>query len=163
MTLKPTRLLNVFLCITCLTLALPFASADKGKSATSKNSETIKITLLGTDQMQFDKKELKVSKGSTIELTLRHSGKLPVNVMGHNFVLLKPGVDIAKFAMEAMQAKDTGYVLPKQAKDVIAKTGLVGGGASTTVTFKAPSPGTYDYICTFPGHYAMMKGKLVVE
>ena len=41
--------------------------------------------------------------------------------------------------------------------------GLVGGGESSSVTFPAPEKGTYDYICTFPGHYAIMRGILVVE
>ncbi|MCB0632702.1 MAG: azurin, partial [Lewinella sp.] len=26
-----------------------------------------------------------------------------------------------------------------------------------------PAPGTYDYICSFPGHYALMQGKFIVE
>ena len=130
----------------------------KGSSASS----LVKVTLQGSDQMKFDKAEIKVPKGSKVELTLTHSGKLPVKVMGHNFVLLKPGVDIAKFSMAAMQSKDNDYI-PKGSKDVIAHTGLVGGGASTTITFEAPAPGTYSFICSFPGHYAMMKGKFIVE
>jgi azurin len=31
------------------------------------------------------------------------------------------------------------------------------------IEFIAPEKGTYDYICSFPGHFAMMKGKLIVE
>ena len=40
---------------------------------------------------------------------------------------------------------------------------LIGGGEETTVTFDAPAKGTYDFICSFPGHYALMKGKFIVE
>ena len=46
---------------------------------------------------------------------------------------------------------------------VLANTKVVGGGEKDTIEFTAPAPGTYDYICTFPGHYAIMKGKLVVQ
>ena len=138
------------------------AHADNAKTSESAKSATVKVILQGSDQMKFDKTEIKVAKGSTVELTLKHSGKLPVNIMGHNFVLLKAGVDVAKFSSASMQAKDNNYI-PKGSKDVIANTGLVGGGESTTITFKAPEPGTYDFICSFPGHYAMMKGKFIVE
>jgi azurin len=48
---------------------------------------------------------------------------------------------------------------------IIAHTGLVAGGESDTVTFTAPEePGDYEYICTFPGHFAAgMKGTLTVK
>ncbi|MGD1893724.1 MAG: plastocyanin/azurin family copper-binding protein [Cyclobacteriaceae bacterium] len=46
---------------------------------------------------------------------------------------------------------------------MIVHTKFIGGGESDTITFEAPSPGTYDYICSFPGHYALMQGKLIVE
>ena len=39
---------------------------------------------------------------------------------------------------------------------------LAAGGETVDVTFVAPEPGTYPFICTMPGHYIMMKGKLIV-
>ena len=158
-----TNIVRIALSCILLALAANYSFADKSKKEADTKSDITKITILGSDQMQFNLKEIKVNKGSKIELTMKHSGKLPVNVMGHNFVLLKQGVDLAKFAMEAMKAKDNNYVLPSQAKDVIANTKVVGGGASTTISFDAPAPGIYDFLCTFPGHYAMMKGKFIVE
>jgi azurin len=80
--------------------------------------------------------------------------------MGHNFVLLTKGTDIAKFATAAMNAKATEYI---PSKGVIAHTKLIGGGESTTIKFTVSAKGTYDFICSFPGHYAMMKGKFIVE
>ena len=44
---------------------------------------------------------------------------------------------------------------------VIASTKIIGGGQSTTVTFstaKLTKGGDYTYMCTFPGHYVIMKG-----
>ena len=161
--LMKTHFIRLALSCALISLTASFSFADENKKAADTKADITKITILGSDQMQFNLKEIKVKKGAKIELTMKHSGKLPVNVMGHNFVLLKQGVDLAKFAMEAMKAKDTNYVLPSQAKDVIANTKVVGGGASTTITFDAPTPGTYDFLCTFPGHYAMMKGKFIVE
>ena len=84
------------------------------------------------------------------------------NAMGHNFVLLAQGTDVNAFAEEAVKASTNGYV-PADHSKIIAYTDLIGGGESTTITFNAPAKGSYDYICTFPGHHMTMKGKLSVE
>lgn len=139
------------------------SNVSTAKSKAAPAGKVVKVALVGTDQMRYNLTEIKVPKGATVELTLTHGGKMPVIAMGHNFVLLKKGVDVPKFAMKAMQGKATGYVHPDQKNEIIAKTDLVGGGQSTKVTFVAPGPGVYDYICTFPGHYSIMRGKLIVE
>ncbi len=135
----------------------------KTEVATKKEeAKEAKLEIAGTDQMTFDKKEMHVKAGQKVTLTLKHSGKMGKNVMGHNWVLLKNGTDMAKFAEKAMPAKDNGYI-PEDKSDIIAYTKVVGGGESVTITFTAPEKGTYDYICSFPGHYSMMNGKLIVE
>ena len=83
--------------------------------------------------------------------------------MGHNFVLLKAGTDLAAFSAKAINAKNTNYVPPSEAASVIAHTEVVGGGGSTTIEFDAPAKGSYPFICSFPGHYAIMKGQFIVE
>ncbi len=118
------------------------------------------IVINSNDQMKFDKTTISVKSGEKIKLTLNHTGELPKNAMGHNFVLLEKGTDIADFGMKAMDAKDKEYI---PANGVIVHTKLIGGGESTTIEFTAPEKGTYDFICSFPGHYAMMKGKFIVE
>ena len=60
-----------------------------------------------------------------------------------------------------MAAKDNGYI--PEGDDIIAHTKMIGGGESVEITFDAPAAGTYDYICPFPGHYGIMKGKFIVE
>ena len=55
--------------------------------------------------------------------------------------------------------------VPKDDARVIAFTPLVGGGATTRTTFSGKKlvAGTdYSFFCSFPGHSALMKGKLVV-
>lgn len=119
------------------------------------------VALASTDLMSYDKQEIRVKAGKKVTLTLRHMGKMAKNVMGHNFVLLKEGTDVAAFATAAMSARDTDYIPESDA--IIANTKIIGGGESVTITFDAPEVGTYDFICSFPGHYAMMKGKFIVE
>lgn len=127
------------------------------KAAIDENS----IALSSNDLMQFDKSELKVKAGKPVTLTLRHTGKMDKMVMGHNFVLLKTGTDVGAFAAKAAVARDTDYI--PEGEETIAYTKLIGGGESTTITFDAPAPGTYDFICSFPGHYGVMQGKFIVE
>lgn len=121
------------------------------------------IVIKGSDAMQFDLKEIKVKAGQKVKLTLTHSGKLAKTAMGHNWVLLKPGTDVAAFGSKAAAARETEYIPKSEEASIIAHTKLVGGGESDTVEFTAPAKGTYTYICSFPGHYALMKGTFVVE
>ena len=87
---------------------------------------------------------------------------MPVTAMGHNFVLLSKGTSISAFAQLVVNEKENEYI-PTDLKNVIAHTALIGGGENTAVTFKAPEKGTYDYLCSFPGHYSIMKGKFHVK
>jgi len=137
-------------------LETPETSEDADDGALTK------IELLSNDQMRFDKNQLKVKAGQRVQLTLKHTGNLPASVMGHNFVLLKKGTDVADFAREAVSAAENHYV-PEGSNDVIAYTPIIGGGEEVTIEFDAPAPGTYTFICSFPGHYVMMKGTFVVE
>lgn len=125
-------------------------------------SNEANIVISGNDLMKFDKSEIKVKAGQKIKLTLRHIGKLNKQVMGHNFVLLKQGVDVAAFAGKAAVSAASEYI-PEGTEDVLVHTKLVGGGETAVIEFDAPAAGTYDFICSFPGHYAMMKGKFIVE
>tara|TARA_B100001250_G_scaffold83877_1_gene69236 strand:- start:698 stop:1105 length:408 start_codon:yes stop_codon:yes gene_type:complete len=121
----------------------------------------IKIILNSDDLMRFDKNMLLVQSGQKITLTLNHIGKMDKLIMGHNFVLLKKDVDVMAFAEKAVLAKNNEYI--PEGDEVIVYTKLLGGGESDTITFDAPEKGYYTFLCTFPGHWGLMKGKLVVK
>ena len=65
----------------------------------------------------------------------------------------------------SFNARDTDFVPASMADKIIAHTKLAGGGETVEVTFTAPAKaGKYDYLCTFPGHFAAgMKGTLTVK
>ncbi len=133
------------------------------ETQTTEKSNSTNIALAGNDMMQYDKKEFKVQAGQEITLTFRHTGKLDKKVMGHNFVLLKPGTDITTFSIASSDAGEAADWIPDGGNDVIVHTKMLGGGETTTITFMAPEAGSYDFICSFPGHSAMMRGKFIVE
>lgn len=162
-----------------LLLAVPFMIASCGEDAATTDqaktpaktettpetpaaSNEVKVKITGDDGMKFNVSEIKVKSGQKVTIELEHTGKMAKGVMGHNFVLLKQGVNLSEFATEAMKFQDNEFI-PKDTKDIIAHTKLIGGGETTTVTFDAPEKGEYQFLCSFTGHSAMMKGKFIVE
>lgn len=126
--------------------------------------DTVNVVLQSDDNMKFDKSEIRVKLGQTVKLTLKHIGTMPKTAMGHNFVLLKKGVDLAEFGNGCATAKAPDYDIPYNLqKDVIIYTKMIGGGESDTIEFLTPPRGTYHFLCSFPGHYGMMNGVLIVE
>lgn len=121
------------------------------------------LEISGGDNMKFDKTELRAKAGETVKLVLIHSGKAAVTAMGHNVVILTQGTDATAFASEAMKAKDTDYIPQSMLENIVAHTKTIGGGETTEIEFVAPAAGEYDFLCTFPGHASMMKGKFIVE
>ena len=125
-----------------------------------------KITITGNDTMQFDTKEFTVKAGEEVELELKNIGKLPKIAMGHNLVILKKGISAIKFGQKimGMGASATNVLPAASMDDVIAATKLLGPSESDTITFTAPNEaGDYQFVCTFPGHFAMMRGIMVVK
>lgn len=169
--MKITRILMVFALISLLVGCGGNTKEEKkegvkigGTKTENKNNDSkVNLALSGNDLMQFDKDEFRVKAGQEVTLTLLHTGKIDIKVMGHNFVLLKPDVAIPAFSAKAAAVGQESDWIPEEGKDVIAHTKMIGGGQSTKVTFTAPAPGTYDFICSFPGHSGLMKGKFIVE
>jgi len=140
--------------ITCLSLML----AASGAFAADK---VCKVDISSTDQMTFDKKEIAVAADCTsVEVTLKHVGKAPVQQMGHNWVLTKTA-DAQPVANDGLSAGIPNDHIKKGDARVIAHTKLIGGGQTTSVTFptSALKKGeAYTFFCSFPGHVALMKG-----
>jgi azurin len=122
-----------------------------------------KLQISGNDALQYDKTQLKIDADCTqVELTLKNVGTLPVQSMGHSWVLTKTQDMQAVLTAGTAAGLANNYV-PTD-KRVIAATKLVGGGQTTAVTFSTGAlqkGGDYTYFCSFPGHAAVMKGKFV--
>lgn len=136
-----------------------------GTSVAHAAGKTCKLEIAGNDAMQYDKKELTVPAGCTdVELTLKHSGTLAAQTMGHTWVLSKTA-DMTALTTAAISAGAAKGYVPVD-KRVLASTKLIGGGQSTTTKFvtSALKKGEdYSFFCTFPGHAALMKGKFIVQ
>jgi azurin len=132
-------------------------------TAANAADKVCKLAITGNDLMQYDKQELVVAADCTsVELTLTHTGKLPKEAMGHNWVLASTP-DLSAVASSGMTAGIANNYIDKSDKKVLASTKLVGGGESATVTFPTSvlkKGGAYSYECTVPGHNSVMHGVL---
>ena len=86
----------------------------------------------------------------------------------HNFVLVQPnsleevGLAANNMAKDPIAAKN-GQFIP-ESKKIIAHTKMLKQGGTEFLRFKAPrKPGIYPYLCSFPGHWTIMKGNLIVK
>jgi len=138
------------------TSAAPVASA--APSAAPANVVELAIESV-KNTMTYDKTKLSVPKGSTVHLTFKNNATMAT--LPHNWVLVKAGTEAAVAAAGLKLGEAAGYFDARD-KDALAHTALIKPGESGDVTFTAPEPGDYPYICTFPGHYMMMKGVLTV-
>ena len=112
---------------------------------------------------EFNTKEIQVSKAcKEFTITLKHTGTQPKTSMGHNIVIGK-AEDMDGIFKDGVGAADTDYVKPDDAR-VVAHTKLIGGGEESSLTLDPAklADGEYKFACTFPGHGALMNGKVTL-
>jgi azurin/glucose/arabinose dehydrogenase len=150
------------LCVAALPAA---ASAHSAKHPVKPptdwpNSEGDQAFLLGTQPgLKFDQTLLTTKAGTRIRLIFRNTDD-----MLHNFVLCAPGKgqDVGNAAL-ALGVEGTAKNYVPDSADVLFHTAITQPETSDTIYFIAPTtPGDYDFICSFPGHSAIMKGILRV-
>jgi azurin len=122
------------------------------------------VTLNATDAMKFDPATIQARAGEKLRIVLKPTSVMPKLAMAHNFVILRPGADVAAFVNASATARPD-FIAPALKSQVLVSTVLAGGGETVSTELAAPkAPGRYTFICTFPGHYAGgMKGVLVVK
>ena len=139
------------------TSAVPtVAPATKAPAATLAGPiKRLEISVNG-DALEFDKSGLSVKAGSQVVLSLSNVS----TINQHNWVIVQAGTkdDVAG---RGSAHSTTDWVQPDD-PDVIANTELLDPGANGEVSFNAPPPGTYQFVCTFPGHNITMSGDFEV-
>ena len=119
----------------------------------------------GNDMLQFNLKEMVVSANcKEVTVTLKHTGAMPANVMGHNWVLTN-NTDFMPVAQAGGAAGIENNYVPVGDQRVLAATTIIGGGQETSVTFSIENLSAgdaYTFFCSFLGHYAIMKGAFKV-
>ena len=159
--------------LTLISLQTQAAAVQKGAKAVLKCD----LNIEATDQMQYqvDGKKLESitipAKCPHFTVNLKHGGKLPKQVMGHNFVLTasKDASDVYNEAVRLGPDKDylpNRNAAPFKGKVLAAGDRLLAGGESEVIKIQSSAlkkGGDYTFFCTFPGHFGMMQGKLSVN
>lgn len=143
----------------------PAASEAATSAPVATASAECTTVITSDDAMKFDPKEINIkSSCAQYTITLKHVGKMPAAAMGHNVVITKTADKDAVLADGNSAGIAADYVKAGDER-VIAHTKLIGGGEEASVTFetsKLTKDGAYEFFCSFPGHYAMMNGKIKI-
>jgi lysophospholipase L1-like esterase/plastocyanin len=114
------------------------------------------------ERLLYDLREFKVKAGQPVKLVFENPDVTP-----HNLLIVQPGAadDVGLAGNEMAKLTDgmARHFIPESTK-ILHATKLLSQGETETLRFMAPStPGVYPYICTFPGHWLVMKGEMIVE
>jgi uncharacterized protein len=133
-------------------------------SESIKLGEPEKVIIMKPIQnvMKFEKEKINVRAGSVVEIVFDN-----IDFMQHNLLILqqgsldKVGAAADKLAMDPEGA--TMNYVPK-IPEVLYATPLVNPDSKYTLKFRVPEKkGDYPYICSFPGHWRIMKGVMEVR
>lgn len=139
------------------------SSSSSASQSSGGGSQTVTIHPQG-NQMKYKETEFTVPADTEIELVFENTATSPS--MQHNVIVLNEGPSDAIFKEVGQAGVKAGanedYVPDHDA--ILAATGISKPGETVSVPFTTPSePGEYGYVCTYPGHWATMRGTMVVE
>ena len=114
------------------------------------------------EQMRYDTRRLIVEAGKPFEIRFENTDLMP-----HNLVIVAPNQRerIGKLAMTLKldQLDSAGRPFVPTDPAILAATRLLESGKSEILKLTAPADeGDYEYVCTYPDHWQVMWGRLVV-
>jgi putative heme-binding domain-containing protein len=143
----------------------PRATAQQAQFDSQANLESLKISC-EPERMLFSLREFSVVASQPIKIVFTNP-----DATDHNLVFVKPDA-LAEVGMAANEmAKDpknaTSDFIPKNKKDLILEASpMIGPTRKSKIhvfRFQAPTePGIYPFVCTYPGHWIIMNGRMIV-
>ena len=110
------------------------------------------------DALEFDKPKFEIAAGTEVVLVFNNVS----SINQHNWVLVQAEQKDVVARRGTAAGPDNGWLQPGD-PDVIASSRLLSPGETGEVRFAAPAAGTYQFVCTFPGHNLTMFGDFVVN
>lgn len=118
----------------------------------------VEIQIATLPGLKYDKEYFEVKAGSKVKLIFNNNDD-----MQHNLLIAKKdkGATVGEMALKlGLEGPQLGYV--PTTDDVLYNTCLLQPETSQSIYFIAPAAGDYPYICSYPGHYQVMKGVMRV-
>ncbi|MEM7393261.1 MAG: plastocyanin/azurin family copper-binding protein, partial [Verrucomicrobiota bacterium] len=143
---------------------------DKGGGTSGKTFSTSgenvdgarEVVMEAANGLQFRPKKFAAKPGEALAFRFRN-----IDVMPHNWVLVKPHAmkSIGEASFTMLNDPDAGrknYV--PASPDVLQIVPVINAESEHILHFRAPEEaGSYPFLCTFPGHWQVMNGVLIVE
>ncbi len=120
------------------------------------------VTIEAGKNLSFTVRSFTARPGEPIALTF-----LNPDVVPHNWALINPGTlprvgDLVNKIVAEPDAAARHYI--PRTDDVLLYTDIVGPQDQFGIYFRAPATsGRYPYLCTFPGHWMVMNGEMIVK
>jgi azurin len=137
----------------------PVEKSSKSLPKEWKSGPDRTFTIATKPGLKFDIEALTVTAGMKVKIIFNNNDD-----MLHNLVITKPGTadNVGMLATNmGLNGERLNYI-PKTS-DILYHTKILQPKASDAIYFTAPStPGDYPYVCTYPGHYMVMRGILKV-
>jgi azurin len=146
-------------CVTLASLTATSLQAQSSKSLAAEPGAAITVSTLG-DELAYDVVEIRARAGTEFTMTfVNKSAGMP-----HNVVFVNGDADVNPVGIAALQAAKNDYIPENELERIFAYTAMAGPGETVSVTVTVPEkPGIYPYVCTYPGHFTVMQGRLVVR
>lgn len=119
------------------------------------------LVLEANDLLRFQPAELIAQSGQKVIIQFKNRGKIAS--LKHQFILLKMGVDVDQFGNELIGSDQSGALPAGLVDKVIVASAKLGPGEETQIEFVAPAPGSYTFICGFPGHHSVSRGQMIIK
>ena len=153
----PLRILGISLLI--FLISPNIYAEDKPPAGFEKVDLTIQLGTLHSD-IRFDKEVLEVGAGQKVKIVFKNESEMP-----HNMVILKKGTSTKSIGDKALmmgaEGLEKGYLPESDA--ILWHMPIVMPGKSGVLYFKAPDKKSIlPFVCTIPGHYMKMVGKIYV-
>ena len=156
-----TQSTSRFVKAACVRAIFALPENERPTEASAWKPVTLKTTCV-PGKMSWDPKEFTVAPNSIVAIEMTN-----LDSMQHNLLVCAPGslseIGVAADKLgEGAIGKRREYV-PDSSK-VLEIMGLTAPNTIGVLWFIAPAkPGTYPLVCTYPGHWRMMNGKLKVQ
>ncbi|MEL6670891.1 MAG: hypothetical protein AAFR61_01830 [Bacteroidota bacterium] len=135
------------------------STADAEAAPVKESSVTVKATGDVMTEIAYSPSTLVSEPGSVIKVTFVNESA--VAGMYHNMILVAMGKEKEVIAACMAAGPDKEFVADMP--EVLAASKLLNIGETTEFEIKVPdAPGNYPIICSYPGHYPIMKAELQV-
>jgi azurin len=120
------------------------------------------ISIEAGKNLSYSPRSFKVKSDEPVKLTFINPDTVP-----HNWALIRPGTTarVGSLLNKIIAEPDAALrqYIPRT-DDILVYTDIVGPQDQTVIYFRAPKEkGSYPYLCTFPGHWMVMNGEMIVE